>query len=356
MKSITLPILALLVLGTGLAYAQANHEKADLTNCFFTLWPDKKVETCNWTWFFDIPLELEKTQKIVPMLDESYDDFQIRLNDIITALTTVAPEPTEEEIFQAKIKKQVDEKREEIKTEREKRYEDAIRCTQPNSDETLYGTQGNSVFQEEKEDIILQKMIYFKHLPTDYQDKKLLIDTVACDTFGQSYLSQSREYYGMFVGERDKYVPKSYDDYDTPHTDPVTQRDLDKAAQRALDTPRGYNNPYLEPDTDKMTFAPGKECQFNPITQKVDLCPGKAIAEYEAQEIRTFATATKVLCDMYYEETEDGRTSKIWWPNILVDGTCNDHIEGLEQALEGYEQVKWKGQTATNCPDCKRFK
>jgi len=70
LKRITLPILALLVIGSGFAYAQANHEKADLTICFFTLWPDKKVETCNWTWFFDIPLELEKTQKIEPMLDE----------------------------------------------------------------------------------------------------------------------------------------------------------------------------------------------------------------------------------------------------------------------------------------------
>jgi len=363
MKRITLPILALLVLGTGFAYAQANHEKADLTNCFFTLWPDKKVETCNWTWFFETRIDLDEVVTIEPFLDESYDDFQLRLAERIAVITaTPPPEPTEDEKRQAEIMKIVEAARKEVSDEEKRLSELKILCG--------YGEDGWKVIQKSEVFDSIERL-FQKVGSKEYKKLKLNQAFETCRGMN-NYKADLRQWedYPAVDEPKSKYetdatvyqVLNTVADKETWNTRNLQEHDFIKALETALETQcsvKGKQRGLCITDPTGKLYthpAPTKDCQFNPITQRIDLCPEQALEDYNNQEIRDYSTATKILCEAAYKETWRGTTTKTWWPDLLVDGTCDLHVAELVEKRGDYVREQWKGQTVQNCPDCARFK
>ena len=204
--------------------------------------------------------------------------------EIKQAITGITPET------QARL----DAKRAEL----EERFKEALFCK--------YGEGAESVFQAKMEVIRLKEMEYFKHLPGNYQTRALILATEACDAFQGSYLYRYAEYAGMFEGQKTDIVPFVLDETDSPHTDPVTQRDLDKAAQRAADLPKKYNDPYKEfSGENRGGFSAGKECDIRPVAPGLTvelMCPMASLNSYlttTPTKEQQWATVQQLVCDTY---------------------------------------------------------
>lgn len=357
-KILAIGVSLFLLTTMGLAFAE---EEPDETFVFWILYPDKKVKTTVETFYIEINVPSATQPIIINQHEfETIEEF-IHRAEIIVQELLIPPEPemTEQQIIDEKIQIQVEEARKEIEDKRAEEFEKAIRCLQEGTNKPLFGTFGNAMFQTEMELIVLAKMEYFRHLPDDNKVRELLLRTEACIKYAESYLNNYVEYTGKYEGqksaEQKELELRSMITFNTPETNPVTQRDLDKEAQRAWDKPRPYNNPYIIKEEIEEREIVYKLSQFNPVTQKVDIFPIRDLAEYYLQEILTLESAERILCEKAYNQTHDGTTSMNWWPAMLIDGLCDKHIPELEEIRGDYKREQWKGQTKANCPDCKQF-
>ncbi len=362
---IILLLFATALLGTTQAFAQPDIIRAaDSLFCSDAIETTKRTRTCTWTWYFDTPIDAENPITFIQDDDETYEEFIIRIFDRIAILTPELETDPSEPVLSPAIQEALDKKIAEIAKEDEELAKAMIDCS--------YGLFGFKAFQDLETFESIERL-YQKLFASDYKKLTLNMAYEACR--GMLENKEQHTQYEDYPGVDDEPAPWKptatvYDhfetiaDKETWNTRHLTARDRLEALEDAIDLPKDWRDPYIGcipiDDADKRCESRGsqpigKDCQFNPSTQTVDLCPNKALAKYEAQEKRTFATATKVLCDMYYKVTEKGRTSPILWPEILVDGTCDNLIDGLEKARGDYIREQWKGQTAKNCPDCSRF-
>jgi len=357
MKFATIVVLAILTVAIIPAFAQT---EPDESFSFWTLYPDKIRKTTVETYYIEINVPARDPIVINQHEGETIQEFIHRAEIIVADLQIpIPPAMTEQELIDEKIKIIVAEKRKEVDDKRAKDFEDAIRCLQEGTNEPLFGSFGNAMFQERMELIVLAKMEYFRHLPDDNKVRQLLLETEACDKFRASYLNNYREYTGKYEGEKlakQELELRSLDPFDSPLTVEITQRALDKEAQKAFDLKRQYTNPYIIKEEEEEREIVFKLSQFNPVTQKVDIFPIRDLAEYWLQEVLTLANAEKVLCEQAYELTWNGTTSKNWWNDILINGFCDTHIPELEEVRGDYVREQWKGHTKQNCPDCPQCK
>ena len=232
------------------------------------------------------------------------------VKQIYENLISPAPEEPEEEtitVITPEIQARLDAKRAEL----EVRFKEALFCK--------YGEGSESVFQAKMEVIRLKEMEYFKHLPSSYQARALILATEACDAFQGSYLYRYAEYEGMFEGQKTDIVPFVLDESDSPYTDPVTQRDLDKAAQQAADLPRPYMDPYggcvPQDEDDKRCeqrggYTEGKDCQLRPVEPGVlsdVMCPLQELQTYLTTAVtanENWTVIKQLVCDTYIPQYE----------------------------------------------------
>ncbi len=359
MWKIVLPIIVMLVIGTSLAFAE---EHPDEVNSFWTLWPDKKVKTTNETWYVEISVKEGEKVIIKQFGSETPEEFFLRINDILRILTP-APvvEPTEGEKAHEEVMKIIEAKIAEISEEQKKLDEIKIMCK--------YGQDGFKVIQKNIDFESLERLIQ-EVSSQEYAKMKLnkAYETCRAMTNYKVDLRQWEDY--PAVDERKEVFLSTISVYDTlnradseiwnkrhltPHDlieavkDAKERQCSVKGKQQGLCVKEFTGELYTRP-------APTKVCQFNPITQAVDLCPEQALAEYNEQEIRTEGTAMTILCEQAYKETWHGTTAKTWWPDLLVDGTCDTLIDELVETRGDYIRDDWKGQTKANCPDCDQFK
>jgi len=358
-KLLAITVLSVILIGSIQAFGQ---EEPDETFVFWILYPDKKVKTTVETFYIEINVPSATQPIIINQHEfETIEEFIHRAEIIVQDLMVPPPEPmTEQEIIDEKVKTQAEEARKEVEDKRAERFEEAIRCLQDGTQKPLFGSFGNAMFQTEMELVVLAKMEYFRHLPDDNKVRELLLKTEACNKFKASYLNQYKEYIGKYEGqksaEQKELELRGMVEFDSPRTNPVTQRDLDKEAQIAWDLKRPYNNPYIIKEEVEEREIVYKLSQFNPVTQKVDIFPIRDLAEYYLQEIFTLENAERQLCEDAYTQTHNGTTSMHWWPIMLIDGVCDEHVPELEEIRGDYVREQWSGQTKANCPDCKQFK
>jgi len=203
-----------------------------------------------------------------------------------------------EPVISPEIQAKLDEKR----AEQERLFKAAIICR--------YGEGAESVFQAEKEVIVLKEMEYFKHLPTSYQVRALILATEACDAFQESYLYRYPEYAGMFEGQKTDILPYTLDESDSPLTDPVTQRDLDAEVKRAKDfqcSEAGKQRGLCirESIATETNYPPGKACGIRPVEPGLTaeiMCPLASLNSYlttTPTKDQHWATIQQLICDTY---------------------------------------------------------
>jgi len=149
----------------------------------------------------------------------------VKIKSIYEKMITFEEPEMETQLTESGISPEVQAKLDKKRSEQERLFKAAIICN--------YGKGAESVFQAEMDVIVLKDMEYFKHLPTSYRVRNLILATEACDAFQESYLYRYPEYAGMFEGQKTDIQPFTLDETDSPLTDPVTQRDLDNAIEKA---------------------------------------------------------------------------------------------------------------------------
>ena len=221
------------------------------------------------------------------------------------------PEPEIEQVITV-IPPEIQAKLDAKRTELEEKFKEALFCT--------YGIGGSSVFQAEREVIILKQMEYFKHLPTSYQHTRLILATEECEVFRGSYLYKYPQYEDI-AADIAKYHKEPFvlDETDSPHTDPVTQRDLDKAAQQAADLPKPYRDPYggcIPHDEDDKRceqrggYTAGAQCQLRPVEPGITsdvMCPLQELQSYLTTTVtveQNWTIVKQLVCDTYLPQYE----------------------------------------------------
>lgn len=338
-------------------------EEPDEVFSFWTILSDKKMKTTVETWYIQINIKDSEPIIIKQGKGETTEEFIERAEKMIEIISLIQPiaEPSEEEVRQAEIMKIVEAARKEL-TDEDKRLDKLKEfCS--------YGQDGFKVTQQVIEFESLKALIQ-RYGETDVKELRLNQAFETCRAM-QNYkvdLKQWEHYPGVDeVTEMYKSTRTVYDALGRADSEIWNQRHLDEhdfiqaledAEETQCSTEGKQRGLCVREFTglNRGSQPEGKLCQFNPTTQAIDLCPIKALAEYDAQKIKTYDTATTVLCDMAYKETWKGTTSKTWWPNILVDGTCDKFIPELVETRGDYVREQWKGQTEENCPDCTRFK
>jgi len=359
MWKIVLPIIAILVIGTSLAFAE---EDPDEVNVFWTFFEDRKVKTTNETWYVEIAVAEGEKVIIKQFGSETPEEFFLRISDILRILTP-APvvEPTEGEKAHEEVMKIIEEKIAEISEERKKLDELKIMCK--------YGQDGFKVIQKNIDFESLERLI--QNVGSKEYAKMTLnkaYETCRAMTNYKVDLRQWEDY--PAVDERKEIFLSTLSVYDTLNRADseiwnkrtLTPHDLIEAVKDAEErqcSVKGKQQGLCVKEFSGVNpggYTFDKVCQFNPITQRVDLCPKQALADYHEQEIKTFGTAMTILCEQAYKKTWHGTTSKNWWPDLLIDGTCDTLIDELVETRGDYVREDWKGQTKDNCPDCQRFK
>lgn len=226
--------------------------------------------------------------------------------DLITPYTEPEVEPRLGEIT-PEMRERIEAKQAEL----DNLYEEAILCK--------YGEGGSSVFQAKMEVIVLKEMEYFKHLPTSYQEKRLILATEACDVFKESYLHEYPIYEDFAEAQKTDIEPFVLDETDSPLTDPVTQRDLDEAEQVAKDLPKTYSDPYggciseFENDprcAPRTSPTEGKACDVRPVEAGLEaeiMCPLQNLEQYikdTPSPAQSWETIQQLVCDRYLGQYE----------------------------------------------------
>jgi len=209
----------------------------------------------------------------------------------------------ETQITIPQVTPEIQAKIDEERAEQERLFFEAIICN--------YGVGAESVFQAEKEVIVLKDMEYFKHLPTSYRVRALILATEACDAFEGSYLKDYPQYRDIAEDQKTDIVPFVLDETDSPLTDPVTQRDLDDETQRAMDfqcsvagKQRGLcvNGDVGFPETN---YPEGKACQIRPVEPGITaelMCPLASLNSYlttTSTEDQQWEIVQQLVCDTY---------------------------------------------------------
>jgi len=350
------------ILSIGFTSAFAFHSAADNTYCFFTIFPDKRVETCNWEWIFDKPIDIEKPTTIHQGEDESYSDFMLRLFDLVETLTPGFVPEEKEPLVPDPVMEQIEKAREEV-AEKEKLLDELkVFCG--------YGQDGFKAFQHQIQFESLERLFYDIH-KWEYAKKELNKAYETCRAMKnyKDRLVQWEDYPGI---DEAKEIYKStttiHDAFGSfgatiwnnrELTDHERLQSIEEAEEfqcSIVGKQRGLCVPTDFVDTSIPKHKFDKACQFNPVTQRVDLCPQASLALYNAQAIKDLEDAKSKLCNDTYKKTSYGLSSKDGWAWALVDGTCDKYVDGLEVARGDYSREQWKGQTVNNCPDCKQFK
>lgn len=212
------------------------------------------------------------------------------------------PDPVLEQAI-TETPSEIKAKLEEERTELEEKFKKALFCK--------YGEGGSSVFQAKREVIILHQMDYFKQLPVNYQELRLILATEECQVFQESYLYKYAEYEDIALAQSTDIKPFVLDESDSPYTDPVTQRDLDDAAQRAADMPKKYNDPYKElSGENRGGYSTGKECQLRPVEPGITsnvMCPLQELQSYLTTTLtveQNWTVIQQLVCDTYMGQYE----------------------------------------------------
>ena len=176
----------------------------------------------HFTNLFQVPDQI--TVQVVDDTDTILDTTSMTIVSSVEEILKPEPEPTEAEklgISEESLAR-LDEKR----TDTEKIAEEALRC--------VLGIEGASIFTEYRELLVLEKMIYFKNLPSNTQEVQIIKWTEECRVWSESYLARYQQYTDIYLDEQ-KYpdYSKVSDDTDSPATDPLTEEDFAETIEDA---------------------------------------------------------------------------------------------------------------------------
>lgn len=339
-----IPLIAILVIGTPLAFSQEvlNDDSFSLK----AYWCDVQNQTNGAQ--TDCYLHYQKIHEF--MVSENFsvqtEDPAIPkdVDDAVTQkIEELKIEPEPEPVTEAEKLGITEETLEQLEEKRLELYGD------PNEliERCLGGEEQSFAFQAKysKEDLRKRLEVLSDKETLTTADWKLIMECNAID-----FLKAKANYElpGLVVEE--DTTPKtlsgelimSVDSFATPEKFKATQ----KAAEDYID-----QHSWL-----KIIREPNWK-EIDDVKTTIQLSPEKQrsnIKTFEHQVLEALEEGQRQACQIAWEHSAaKGEMSIRNWRIMLLDGTCDDHIPNLVEKRGDYKLKTFKGQTKTNCPDCK---
>jgi len=340
-KILSIGVILFLVTTIGTSYAQEPPGKNFVLDwCFGTVFVDRAEWKCTWTDYFEVPLIIDEPVIIEQEQDQSIEELFEELEEQIEIFQEIEEEPPQteaekmglsEESFEALM-----EKNAEIEAEKQRVI-----------DQCRGGEEQAAAFQSrwQIEDVEKRLLSIEDWTNLTTADKKLISE---CRAIGVTKNWANAAYPGLEIEE--------FSGYTMANTDRIrvgifaTPEKMQAEHDRAVDYIKEFSwmraileEPFADQRDPRATY------------QRDEAALKHAEAIFERQTLEAEEASIKQHCQTAWTQVGEGATTPEWWPRVLIDGTCDEHIPKLKDLLGDYYREEFANQTPQNCPDCERF-
>ncbi len=340
-KILSIGVILFLVTTVGTTYAQEPPgDNFVLDWCFGNVFPDRAVWKCTWTDLFQVPLKIDEPFIVEQEEDQSAKETFMEMEKEIENIREVEEEPPQTEAEKMGLSeesfKALEEKKAEIESEKQKVID---QCRGGEEQAAAFQTR----WQIEDVEKRLLSIEDWANLTT--ADRKLIAE---CRAIGVTKNWANLAYPGLEIEE--------FSGYTVANTDRIrigifaTPEKMQKEHDRAVDYIKQFSwmrsiieEPFASLRDPTETY------------QRDEAAIKHAEAIFEREKIESTEASIKQHCKTAWTQVGEGATTPEWWPKVLIDGTCDEHIPKLKDLLGDYYREEFANQTPQNCPDCERF-